>query len=144
MSLVTLKYEDLVTEKDLTEEIYKAFGPNGLGALTISGIPNYKEFRQKLLPLGYKLAHLPQKSLEKYEDPVSLWNAGWSFGKEKLGDTPDLAKGSYYANPLYDVPASDDDRKKYPSFWPSNIWPTEDVPELEKEFKVDTIRYLEY
>jgi len=30
---------------------------------------------------------------------------GWSHGKEKLGDTPDIFKGSFSANPLFDKPA---------------------------------------
>jgi hypothetical protein len=57
--LVTLAYEDLVSGKDLTEDIYRAYGPEGLGALTVSGIPEYAELREKLLPLAYNLAHLP-------------------------------------------------------------------------------------
>jgi hypothetical protein len=40
--------------------IYKAFGPDGLGALTIAGVPEYKYLRDTLLQLGYKLAHLPK------------------------------------------------------------------------------------
>jgi hypothetical protein len=50
--LVAIAYEDLVSGKDVTEQIFKAYGPGGLGALTISGIPQYPELRTKLLPLG--------------------------------------------------------------------------------------------
>jgi len=65
-----------------------------------------------------------------------MWNAGWSHGKEKLGETPDLAKGSFYANPLYDsVDAPEETKKKYPFAYPDNIWPTEDIPELEPALK---------
>lgn len=64
-----------------------------------------------------------------------MWNVGWSHGKEKLGDKPDFAKGSFYANPLYDDAATQEEREKYPFFNPKNIWPTEDIPELEPAFK---------
>lgn len=111
--VVTLKFEDLVAGKDLTEEIYEAYGPDGLGALTISGIPEFLKQREQLLPLGYdvrrsdmkqkdtssykiaspQLAHIPQEKLAKLEDAESLWNAGWSYGREKLGDDADTSKG---------------------------------------------------
>ena len=35
-----------------------------------------------------------------------MYNVGWSHGKEKLGDKPDFAKGSFYANPLFDEPGT--------------------------------------
>ena len=50
--LVVIAYEDLMSGKDVTEQVFQAFGPGGLGALTISGIPKYPELRTKLLPLG--------------------------------------------------------------------------------------------
>ena len=59
-ALVTIKYEDLASGKDVTEEIFRAYGPDGLGALTVSGIPGYAESRERLLPMAYKLAHLPE------------------------------------------------------------------------------------
>jgi len=53
-----------------------------------------------------------------------------------LEGKPDYSKGSYYANPLYDVPFSDESLvKKYPSFCHPNIWPSDDVPDLETHFK---------
>jgi isopenicillin N synthase-like dioxygenase len=135
MSIVILKYEDLVTGKDLSEEIFEAFGPNGLGALTISGIPGYSEARNELLSLGHTLAHLPEDKKAKLEHPASMYNVGWSFGKEKLGDKPDLSKGSFYANPLYDHPSTEEENKKYPFWNQDNIWPTEDVPGVEPALK---------
>jgi hypothetical protein len=50
--LVSIPYEDLLSGKDVSELVFKAYGPGGLGALTISGIPNYPQLRTKLLPLG--------------------------------------------------------------------------------------------
>lgn len=63
-------------------------------------------------------------------DHKSLYNSGWSHGKEKLkGDKPDLAKGSFYFNPLTDIPGTDDDREQYPLSYPLNVWPKEkDLP----------------
>eukprot|EP00976_Prorocentrum_cordatum_P059537 1175539-Prorocentrum_minimum.AAC.3 len=47
----------------------------------------------------------------------------------------DHMKGSYYANPIVDVPTSDPELiARYPSYCRANIWPNE-VPELEPAFK---------
>ena len=101
---------------------------------------------------AYKLAHLPEDRKKLLEHEPSMWNAGWSHGKEKLGDIPDVSKGSFYANPLYpyfslptflssfsflfffilfliyamyDDAVTEADRTKYPFFYPKNIWPSE-------------------
>ena len=61
-----------------------------------------------------------------------------SRGKETLGKLkePDFSKGSFYANPLHDLPFDDEAIiEKYPSFACPNIWPTEHLPELEGAFK---------
>jgi hypothetical protein len=47
-----------------------------------------------------------QEKQKALEHEPSMYNVGWSHGKEKLGDTPDFAKGSFYANPLYDEPGT--------------------------------------
>jgi len=136
VEIVTIAYQDLLDGKDISEQILKAFGTSGLGALTISGIPNYKELRHKLLPLSHKLAHLPDEIKKKLEHEASMWNVGWSHGKEKLADKPDLSKGSFYANPIYDIACEDEKLKSlYPFAYPDNIWPKDDLPELEGAFK---------
>jgi len=49
---------------------------------------------------------------------------------------PDILKGSYYNNPLFDKPFDDPELiTKYPSFCQPNLWPTENLPELEHAFK---------
>ncbi|CAK8991651.1 Synaptic vesicle 2-related protein [Durusdinium trenchii] len=63
-----------------------------------------------------------------------MYNAGWSHGKEKLGDKPDFAKGSFYFNPLSDTPGTEDDMAKFPWALPKNRWPKE-IPELERKCK---------
>lgn len=98
--LVTLHYNDLLAGVDLSKDIQRAYGPSGLGALTIAGIPGYMEARYALLPLSHKIAHLPESEKVKLEHPESMYNVGWSHGKEKMGDKPDTSKGSYYGNPL--------------------------------------------
>lgn len=136
IGLVRLDYHELVAGKDLTQQVAEAYGPHGLGVLTIKNIPGYASMRRELLPLAHKLAHLPESAKNKLEDPASMWNAGWSHGKEKLGDQPDFAKGSFYANPLNDAAGTEEDRKKYPYFFPRNIWPRDSLPTLETTFKM--------
>jgi isopenicillin N synthase-like dioxygenase len=58
------------------------------------------------------------------------------FIKEKLDGNFDLSKGSYYANPQYDRPVENEALiAEYSSSSHPNIWPTEDLPELEQAFK---------
>lgn len=124
MSLVVFEYDDLCSDKDLSEDILRAFGADSLGALGVRGIPNWQEMRGKTLPMSHTLASLPQDQLNALEDEPSMYNAGWSFGKEKMGDTPDFAKASFYFNPLMDDP-SPELREEFPWALPANIWPQE-------------------
>jgi isopenicillin N synthase-like dioxygenase len=86
---------------------------------------------------GCRFANLPESVKAKTEDPSSMYSFGWSHGKEMLEGKPDYSKGSYYANPQYDTPFSDQPElaQQYPSFCRPNIWPTEDLPELQPAFK---------
>jgi hypothetical protein len=78
----------------------KGFGPDGLGIVTVSGVPRFPELRGRLLPLAAALAGLPDAVKARLEDAGSNYNVGWSHGKEALeGGRPDLLKGSFYANP---------------------------------------------
>ncbi len=81
-------------------------------------------------------ANLDSTKQAKYIHSGSNYSFGWSHGKEKLEGTFDLAKGSFYANPQHDNPSSDVEIiKKYPEFVHPNIWPKEELPELELAFK---------
>jgi hypothetical protein len=56
-AVVCLEYNDLVAELDLTSEIERAFGYNGLGILTVRGVPRLLEAKMALLPLGHRQKH---------------------------------------------------------------------------------------
>lgn len=114
----------------------RAYGHDGLGVLTVKNVPDWLQHRERLLPLAQRLAALPEETLAKYVHEPSKYSFGWSHGKENLQGVPDFAKGSFYANPQYDRPVDDEDLiSKYPAFLHQNIWPTEDLPELEAAFK---------
>jgi isopenicillin N synthase-like dioxygenase len=131
MSLVVLNYDDLMSDKDLSEEILQAYGEGSVGALAVRGIPNWATLRSNALPLAHSLASLSEEKKNSLEDESSMYNAGWSFGKEKMGDKPDFAKASFYFNPLIDNP-SPELRQQYPWALPANIWPEEsDIPNFK-------------
>lgn len=133
-AVVVVEYEDLKADRDLSDKLLEAWGEEGIGIIAIRGIPGWAETYSTALHLSHPLAHLPNESLEKLEHQDSLWNAGWSYGKEKLGDKPDLAKGSFYFNPLADSPGTEEDREQFPWAMPRNLWPGE-IPELEPACK---------
>ena len=57
---------------------------------------------------------------------------------------PDMAKGSYYANPLRNVITEDVSLKEqFPELYRDNIWPGEDLPHLEGAFRDMTSRQLD-
>jgi len=151
-------------KSNINDLIERAFSSSGLGIVAVTDVPNLPEMRLKLLPLAHKLASLPPNQLEKVTIAASGYQVGWSHGREKLEDKYDYSKGSFYANPLTeDLAQSMLDRRKEdgdnsealkwdesltkteeevhvlakscPAFFASNVWPTEDIPELESAFK---------
>ena len=159
-SVLIVDYEDLQNDpkgKDnpILGILAEAFGKDGSGILAVRNCPGFVEAKSKLLPMAHDLINLPADYLEsKLTDPGSLYNAGWSLGKEKLGDgEPDFAKGSFYYNPCTDKPGSELDRKTYPLSYPCNIWPDDKLPALEpaakelglllKNVTVDLARHLD-
>lgn len=133
--VVIVHYEDLVNDSDLSEKLLEAWGPGGLGVVAVRGVPKWQELYKPVLKLSHSLAHLPAESLSKLEHEPSMYNAGWSHGKEKLGDKPDFGKGSFYFNPMDDNPGTDEDRDKFPWALPKNLWPAEELPDLEHRCK---------
>lgn len=133
--VVTIDFQDLSSpDEDLSDAIREAFGPDGLGVIAIRGIPNWRDLVEKTIPLAHKLVSLPPDVLKSLEHPESLFNSGWSFGKEKLGDKPDTKKASFYFNPLSDDPRPET-RESHPWALPANRWPGKHLPELEQHCK---------
>ena len=140
--LIIVDYNDLLippnsTERkyDLTQSLSKAFSSStdSLGIIAIRNIPSFLSTKREFLPLAHKLAHLPAQYLEEQlTDEASMYNSGWSHGKEKLGDKPDFHKASFYFNPITDTPGTKEDRETFPVSYPCNKWPEGDMlPELE-------------
>ena len=77
-----IHYNDLLEgKKDLSASIEAAYGSEGLGIIAIKGVPDFAKLRQDLLPLAFKLAHLPKDVLASLEHPESYYNFGWSHGR---------------------------------------------------------------
>jgi len=138
--VLIVDYADLQKDqnKDIQAIFEQAFGPNGTGIIAVRNVPNFVKTKSQCLLKAHTLQALPEEYLEtELTDPDSLYNAGWSLGKEKLGNgSPDTAKGSFYFNPCTDTPGSAEDRAKYPLSYPCNVWPTEDkVPDFENSAK---------
>ncbi|CAL5096172.1 unnamed protein product [Urochloa decumbens] len=107
---VTIPFADLKDRsKDLSGKIEEGLGRQGLGIVSIAGVPGYPELRKRLLRLAPRLVNLPDNVKKELEDPDSRYFFGWSHGKEKLENGIwDTFKGSYFANPVFDVPTADD------------------------------------
>jgi hypothetical protein len=69
---------------NLGAQIEEGFGYAGLGLILVSGVPNLLELREKLLPLGTKLAGISDEAKAKVELAETVYSVGWSHGKEKL------------------------------------------------------------
>lgn len=149
-SLVTISIERLVRGDDLSSEIERAFGPHGLGILTVSGVSDLPRLRRALLMITPALASLPEEAKAALEDPESSYSFGWSHGREALQNGQrDIYKGSFYANPTEDAPCggggggaggpgegiSEDLMSQHPAYLRPNIWPRDSLPQLEPAFK---------
>ena len=140
--LVIVDYQavlkDPSPDHSLATQLEQAYGSSGsLGVLAIRNVPGFVSAKQAFLPMAHTLAHLPEEYLEQHlTDASTMYNAGWSHGKEKLGNKPDYAKGSFYFNPLTDTPGSEQDRADYPVSYPCNKWPDHDrIPDFEANAK---------
>ncbi|KAF9229600.1 Clavaminate synthase-like protein [Gyrodon lividus] len=125
-SVVSISYPTLVSSPlSLEKSIEQAFGshPQALGIIIVKDLPaTYKAYRESLLKFGHKFAHLPEETKERYTDPESSYSFGWSHGKEIMNGKPDTLKGSYYANPIIDVPDVPPElRDQHREFYRSNI-----------------------
>ena len=153
--IVTLEYEDLLafdpaisldtspSRQRLVEQIGDAFGPDGLGIVAVRGVPDFAAKRRALLPLAAQLPHLSDLPV----DAASLYSVGWSHGREEIQPgQPDVAKGSFYANPLTDDLAQSlrerdgtaafdaEQARRHPEFYAPNVWPSGPLPQLQTAF----------
>ena len=128
--VVIIEWDDLKqsnSNSSLLEVMERAYGPDGTGILAIRNVPGFVQAKAACLPLAHALAHLPADYLEtELTDATSLYNAGWSHGKEKLGNEPDYHKASFYYNPVTDLAGTPQDRVDFPLSYPANKWPSED------------------
>lgn len=137
---VIIDYADLLDpDSDLSSQIDAAFGNNddSLGILLVRNVPDFPELRRTLLRMTPKLAQLPPAYLEQLEDPESRYMFGWSHGREQMmNGQKDYSKGSFYANPQYDEPTTNEElQHKYPEYCHKNLWPESQLPELRPAFR---------
>mmetsp|Transcript_2441 Transcript_2441/g.4866 ORF Transcript_2441/g.4866 Transcript_2441/m.4866 type:complete len:343 (+) Transcript_2441:2377-3405(+) len=131
----SISYGDLSNPtKDVFATIKAAFGPHGAGIIVIENVPRYPKARRELLPLIRQFAKMPAATLEKYELIDCGYQFGWSHGKEILENGQlDVAKGSFYANPLGDENIVEESDAFLSAC--NNVWPTKEIPTLERKFK---------
>ncbi len=139
--LVIIDYFDVMKEPSMVTEtlgatLAKAF-KNG-EMIAMRNVPGYSESARKVLPMAHKLAHLPLEVKASMTSEESHWQAGWNQGKVMLNKKVlDPKKASFYYNPLTDSPATPEEREKYPTVFPVNVWPSEeDMPGFQGEAKM--------
>ncbi|KAI8896893.1 hypothetical protein BC833DRAFT_621721 [Globomyces pollinis-pini] len=139
MSAVTIDYNDLIDPNcNLSEQIAKAFGntPGCLGACFVKNVPGLQPLRKEVLLKGSQLGALPANELDEMVHPESTYFFGWSHGKEIMNGKPDFAKGSFYFNPIHEIPPIEDEnfQSKYPIYGYPNIWP-KSLPDMKDPSK---------
>ncbi|KAF3932847.1 hypothetical protein ABW19_dt0209557 [Dactylella cylindrospora] len=111
----------------------EAFGPDSLGILVVSDLPEtFAALRHRLLSYASHLANLPASELASLECEEAKWLVGWSCGKEKLANGRyDTLKGSYYVNCAWykdeNLDGAEGDYPHLPEYTKGNIWPKEEV-----------------
>ncbi|ETW02410.1 hypothetical protein, variant [Aphanomyces invadans] len=114
-NVCVVDYATLAEGADCGAVIEAAFGPDGLGILAVSNVPDVENRRSRCLPLAYKVANLPNDVKQKYELPDAYYSFGWSHGKESLQDDENLMA-------------------TFPTMYHLNIWPSDEIPDLEPSF----------
>ncbi|WVF72133.1 hypothetical protein IAT40_006945 [Kwoniella sp. CBS 6097] len=139
---IRVSYPSLLNDPEgLRHSLVAALGsePGCLGIIVVSDLPReFPILREKLFRLAHRFSTLPDDVKEKFAKPETSYSFGWSHGKEVMNGRPDTQKGSYYANPLIDLPdVSEDLRTSYPEYYAGNVWPSgvEGMEEFEPTFK---------
>jgi isopenicillin N synthase-like dioxygenase len=103
----------------------------------VKNVPNLSQLRANLLAQANAYGNLPPHVRDLTAHEASSYSFGWSHGKEIMNGKPDIAKGSYYANPLRDTPKEPvvvDDTTRYYNY--PNVWPDEATcPDFSKDVK---------
>ncbi|KDQ14110.1 hypothetical protein BOTBODRAFT_174921 [Botryobasidium botryosum FD-172 SS1] len=125
---VVVSYTTLLSSPEsLHDSIKKAFGSEDdcLGIIIVKDLPaTYPVMRERLLRLADRFASLDDETKNKYVDAKSRYSFGWSHGREIMNGKPDTLKGSYYANPIVDIPTvSAEEQAAHPEYYGNNIWP---------------------
>ncbi|KAL1405285.1 hypothetical protein Q8F55_008912 [Vanrija albida] len=142
MAAVQITYDALLHDPaSVQASIASAFGsaPGALGAIFITDLPPaFPALRGKLFHLAHVLGNLPPETRDSLARPATAYAFGWSHGAEVMNGVADTAKGSYYANPLLDLPdVSAEKRARYPEYYAGNVWPSGigGLEEFEAAFK---------
>lgn len=118
---ITISYNDILSKKNLNNEIKNAFGLDGLGIILIKDLPVFECERLNILSSIKKFAELPDNIKSKYIDSKSNYSFGWSHGKEKMKKNEfDKSKGSFYNN----IGTNCNENQ--------NIWPDE-IPDFKEK-----------
>lgn len=129
---VTVSLDDLKTNNVSFSTLLEAFGPDSLGILVVSSLPEtFPSLRSRVLSNSSRLAALPSHKLEELTKASAKYLVGWSHGKETLRPgVVDTYKGSYYINcAFYKDPSLQgvrDGAEKFPGFeeyTAHNVWP---------------------
>ncbi|EWC43539.1 hypothetical protein DRE_01426 [Drechslerella stenobrocha 248] len=139
---VTVTLEALKSGNVPFESLERAFGPDSLGILVVSGLDaQFATLRLRLLSYASHLANLPASELAGLECEEAKWLVGWSCGKEKLANGRyDTLKGSYYVNCAWykdsQLDGAEGDYPHLPEYTKANIWPKEQVlPGFKQAFQ---------
>lgn len=132
--LIKLDYSKLdIDNLDLSKEIHKAFGKEGLGLIAIKNVPNLLEARKSILNKGFEFFHLDEKILKKLEKPKANYLIGFNKGKSFTENEFEYLTHAFYARAQSDKP-SFKLNKEYEETH-KNVWPDEkDIKDFKKYF----------
>lgn len=148
---VTVSLNDLKSNNVPFSTLLEAFGPDSLGILVVSGLPqNFSTLRSRALTNSSRLAALPESKLEDLTKASAKYLVGWSHGKETLRPgVVDTYKGSYYINcAFYKDPSLQgvrDGAVKFPGFeeyTAPNVWPEDKDVESFKNDAEELIKLI--
>lgn len=122
-----------VGNTDLSEEIHKAFGKEGLGLIAIKNIPNLKQARENILKKGFEFFHLNESLLKKLENPEVNYLVGFNRGRSYTENEFEYLTNAFYARTQTDRPSFKLDKTLEEKY--KNVWPDEkDIQDFKKYY----------